>query len=162
MANPWGVKLSKAIRDRAYAAGCLSRKAEEVAAAEAALERARCEYAAVHQGLAEIDRRIAELSVIDPEGIRPINRFPKSGLFPFGALAKSITSILKSSKEPMATHAIIFAVARQLNLPVDGDDWEVTRQRVKKQLLAYVRKGAIERLHNPAKSALGLWRWKGL
>lgn len=163
MANPWGTTLSRTIRHRAYSSAELIRKAKEVESLEAALAAAKNDLKAIEEGLAELDRTIAEQSVIDVAAIRPINRVPKSGLFKQGDLAAAIIQVLRSSQEPVTTPVIVALVARKLGLPIDSsEDWATTRLRVKKQLQTYAKRGAVERTHDLNSTAIGSWRWVGL
>jgi hypothetical protein len=163
MANPWGTKLSRAIRERAYSSAAVERMEKRVEALLAELASARSDLDAAKEYLANLDQKITTLSAINVSEIRQINKIPKSGLFKHGELATAIVRVLKDASVPLETPRIIIMVARMLDLPIDSSkDWADTRLRIKKQLQAYARKGVIERHHNLHASKIGSWKWGGL
>lgn len=163
MANPWGTKLSNAIRERAYSSAAIVSMEKRIEVLLAELASARSNLDATKGYLANLDQRIASLSAINVSEIRQINRTPKSGLFKHGELAAAIVHVLKDAPGPLQTPGIIIMVASLLDLPIDNSkDWAETRLRIKKQLQAYAKKGAVERHHDPSASKVGSWKWVGI
>lgn len=162
MANHLGNKLNRAIRDRAYAAGLVRQKADEIERLRAALDAAIVELEAAKAAVARWDEEITVMSAINLDDIRSIRRIPKSGLFAYGELSGMIVRILKEADRPISTQAIIAVVSEALGLPMDSAaDREATHNRVRKRLQAYAQKGIVERLHDPSKPDPGSWRWLG-
>lgn len=162
MANIFGAKLSRAIRDRAYAAGLIERRTAQVGDLRAALDQATQELEAAQAVLARCDEDLATLSAIDPADIRAIRRSPKSGLFAYGALSRTIVTLFKETDGPISTPTIIAVVSQTLGLPMATPmERKATRHRIRKQLQAFARRGSIERLHDPSKPDPGIWRWHG-
>lgn len=110
-----------------------------------------------------LDKRISNLSAINAADIRPIQHFPKSGLFKHGEMSREIVRLLKKSQEPIQTPVLVMLVSAALGLPTESSaDWAITRRRVLKQLQAYARKGAVQRMHDPKATEIGAWRWSGI
>jgi hypothetical protein len=163
MANQFGIQLSRAIRSRAYATGSLDRKAKRVETLKAALKAAEQDLQEVRAQLEEIDKSLASLSAVNTADIRPIQHFPKSGLFKRGEMSNEIVRLLKASAEPIQTPVLVMLVSKKLGLPTESaEDWAITRRRVLKQLQAYARKGAIQRLYAQKTTEVGAWRWSGI
>lgn len=163
MANPWGIKLSRAIRERSYSSAAIVRMEKRVELLLVELASARSDLDVAKEYLASLDQKIASLSAINVSEIRHINKTPKSGLFKHGDLASAIVQVLKDAQAPLETPKIIILVARMLDLPIDNSkDWAETRLRIKKQLQAYAKRGAIERHHDLHSSKIGAWKWVGL
>ena len=119
MANLIGSKLSKIIKARAYLSGSLPVIQKQI---EELQFRLNSKFNKLNQGLKqlkELDIKIAELSAINVEEIRPIKAMPRKMVGAHGSFRRELVRVLQTYHEPVATGVLVKHMAEKFGLPLE-------------------------------------------
>lgn len=161
MGNPWGAKLSRLIRERAYVSGAIEPLQREIADVEFKLVAAKATYAEHLSRLTHLDEQIAYHSSINPEEIRPIRKLARVTQGEYGSFRRELIRLLKEADGPVAIGYLVDRMADMFHLPLEtAADRKHSMDLVRKPLNIFRRRGAVERLPNVPEERQGRWRWR--
>lgn len=162
MGNPWGTKLSRLIRERAYVSGAIEPLQQEITDIESALASAKAKHAEHLARLQHLDEQIIQLSTINPqEDIRPIRKLARVTQGEYGSFRRELVRLLKEADGPVSVGYLVDRMANMFHLPLEtAADRKHSMDLVRKPLNIFRRRGAVERLPTRPGERQGVWRWR--
>jgi DNA primase large subunit len=168
MVSPVGYLVTRLIRQRSYAGGELLRTEKKLEQATATLRAARAAHRAAKKEMQvilkrveDLDREITERSAVDISDIYARRATPKRRTRRWGKHLAEIAELFEKTEDGiLSTAEIVDHMALLYDLPqITTAERRTARRWITSKLQYLVRRGAVERLHDPSDNLLGRWVW---
>ncbi|MEQ1706557.1 MAG: hypothetical protein ABL867_11395 [Rickettsiales bacterium] len=160
MANHVGTRLSRLIKERAYAAGRCTQINSKLLELKKGVAQCSKDLKLAKAKVAELDRMIASASAIDPADIKPIRFTPRQPDSKHGAFRRELIRILTEAGGPVKVSDLIAHMAATFNLPMStGAERERASGLVRRPLNVFKTKGAVMRMPSHPETLESVWCW---
>lgn len=170
MANYVGATAARLVRRLAYAKGSLAELTRLTDHAQAKLstaasgyKRLRSQCRDVRQHISALEAELSTVSTMPTAEIRAVEARPRRSGQIHGTIIAELVRLLREAERPLTTNEIVLAMANRFTISLETPKArKATRRTFTSKLRMLIRKGAVERLHDPDGSDEGRWLWIGL